>query len=157
MHTQSNFGRTGGSEMFRKAEKGEVPTLWGLYVWRHFPRQQQVFQRYDQTRGLPGSQLKQPVFLFSFSFFNITTDITHFYFLYSCFYFFHLPLVFFPLLFIFLYFICILTFLFYLLLFTFVFCFVYIIQANKIIELPYLKYRCFKQLRFTKHWQNILK
>ncbi len=57
MHTEPDFGRTGGSEMLRKAEKGEVPALRGLYVWRHFPRQQQVFQRYGQTPGLPGSAM----------------------------------------------------------------------------------------------------
>lgn len=41
--------------MFGKAEKGEIPALRGLYIWRHFPRQQQVFQRYGRTPGLPGT------------------------------------------------------------------------------------------------------
>lgn len=54
MHAETDFGRTGGSEMLRKAEKGEVPALGGLYIWRHFPRQQQVFQRYGQAPGMPG-------------------------------------------------------------------------------------------------------
>lgn len=46
--------------MLRKAEKGEIPALRGLYVWRHFPRQQQVFQRYGQTPGLPGWVIRYP-------------------------------------------------------------------------------------------------
>ncbi len=32
VHTEPDFGRTGGSEIFCKAEKGEVPALRGLYV-----------------------------------------------------------------------------------------------------------------------------
>lgn len=54
VHAESDFWRTRCSKMLREAEKGEIPALWGLYVWRHFPRQQQVFQRYGQTPGLPG-------------------------------------------------------------------------------------------------------
>lgn len=60
VHTEPNFGWTRRSEMLRKAEKGEIPALRGLYVWRHFPRQQQVFLRCGQTAGLPGPAACDP-------------------------------------------------------------------------------------------------
>lgn len=63
VHTQANFWWTGRSEMLRKAEKGEIPALRGLYVWRHFPRQQQVFLRCGQTAGLPGLAARDPLWL----------------------------------------------------------------------------------------------